>query len=158
MRLLGRVYEACLTVVAAAALIALFIHSGGVAQEPKIAPAVKDANAPANNSWGYSISVEPQPQSQMTYRDLKNRLNREDFLASLKALNTALNQVSDGATFVWKRKKNGLKGAIKPTSAFRNDDGQVCRHLMFSLYIGGYVKSIQSFACRGDNGRWVLEG
>lgn len=112
----------------------------------------------AKNPWGYRLHVEPKPKKRITFRDLKDGLDNDDFVASLKALDMALNEVGDGSTFVWRRKNNKLKGAIKPTSAFRSTDGRVCRHLVFSLYLHGYVKSIESIACRKPDGRWVLDG
>lgn len=115
----------------------------------------KNAEVKGSAPWSYSLQVEPAAQQRLTYRDLKDRLDRNDFLAALKAMNVALDEVGDGSTFVWRRKNHGLKGAIKPFAAYQAADGRICRKMVFSLFLGGYEKSIKSVACRGSDGRWV---
>lgn len=108
--------------------------------------------------WPRQWEIIPEKRKVPTIRDLKSSLDHTDHLAALKALQLALDEVGDGSTFVWRRKSNKLKGAIKPTSVFRDDNGRICRHLIFALSLGGYVKSIESVACRGTDGRWNIDG
>lgn len=91
-----------------------------------------------------------------TLRQLKAKLDDSDRVAALRALHLALTRISDGATFVWRKRSRQLAGVIKPTAAFRNANGQVCRHLIYSLSLGRYIKSIESVACRDAKGRWQL--
>jgi surface antigen len=47
---------------------------------------------------------------------------------------------------------------IKTVSAFRDDEGRVCRHLTYSLSVGAYVKQVEGVACRQSDGQWSLAG
>jgi hypothetical protein len=47
---------------------------------------------------------------------------------------------------------------IKPVSAFRDDEGRVCRHLHYSLSLGTYVRQVEGIACREPGGVLSLEG
>ena len=106
---------------------------------------------------GASVGA-PQEFNLKVLRHLRAQLDEKDHLAALKALHIALSQLSDGATFVWRKKSRQLAGVIKPTMAFRNTEGQICRHVIYSLSLGRYVKSIEGIACRDTQGRWWLNG
>lgn len=88
--------------------------------------------------------------------ELQAKLGTSDQVAALQALQSALNQVGDGGTYIWKKHDTRLKGIIKPTTAFRNAHGQVCRHVIYALSIGDYRKQIEIIACREAGGRWRL--
>ena len=51
-----------------------------------------------------------------------------------------------------------LVGRIKPVSAFRDDQGRVCRHVVYSLALGTYQRQIEGVACRESDGSWSLSG
>lgn len=87
---------------------------------------------------------------------LRAELSYKDHVVALRALHMALTQVPDGGTFVWRKKSRSLKGFIQPTKAFRNAEGQVCRHIVYALALGRYIKQIEGIACRQDDGRWQL--
>ena len=89
---------------------------------------------------------------------LKARLDRSDRIAALTALELALNEVGDGVTLVWQRPERGLVGRIRPVSAFRDEKGRVCRHLVYSLTLGTYQREIDGVACREPDGSWSLSG
>lgn len=154
---LHNVFSGQLSVLVLASLFLVSTVNGvGIAGEDHIPAKLNEKADP--NPWAYRLDVAPQETQKTTVAELKAKLTQNDFLAALKALNMALNEVGDGATFVWRRKGHGLKGAIKPTAAFRSQDGRVCRHLVFALSLGGYVKSIESIACRQPSGAWVVDG
>jgi surface antigen len=90
--------------------------------------------------------------------ELRTRLDQSDRQAAYQALQLALDELGDGVTLVWKRPARGLVGKIKPVSAFRDDKGRVCRHLRYSLSLGGYEKEIEGNACREADGSWALAG
>lgn len=104
----------------------------------------------------------PKPQSKSLSFDqimlLRSRLNDGDRIAALRALHYALQEVADGTTFVWRRHKSPLKGFVRPTAAFRNADGLVCRHIVYGLSVASYVKRIEGIACRGRDGIWSILG
>jgi len=89
---------------------------------------------------------------------LRARLDQSDRQAAYQALALALDELGDGATLIWKRPARGLEGRIKPVSAFRDDKGRVCRHIVYSLSLGGYEKEIEGNACRETDGSWSLAG
>jgi surface antigen len=93
-----------------------------------------------------------------TFAELRSRLDGSDRALALNALQVALTELSDGSTLVWRRQSRALTGVIKPVSAFRDDEGRVCRHLTYSLSLGTYVKEVEGIACRGPDGNWSLEG
>ena len=56
------------------------------------------------------------------------------------------------------RAQRGLVGRIKPVSAFHDDKGRVCRHVVYSLALGTYQRQIEGVACRESDGSWSLSG
>jgi len=106
---------------------------------------------------GATGSVASQSQ-QLGLSDLKARLDGSDRLAAMQALELALSELGDGVTLVWQRPERGLVGRIKPVSAFRDDKGRVCRHVLYSLALGTYQRQIEGVACREPDGSWSLSG
>lgn len=95
---------------------------------------------------------------QLGLNELKARLDRSDRAAAMQALELALSELGDGVTLVWQRPERGLVGRIKPVSAFRDDQGRVCRHVLYSLALGTYQRQIEGVACRESDGSWSLSG
>ncbi len=92
------------------------------------------------------------------FKDFRAKLNESDFRTALTALQIALDETGDGRTFIWQKKNNGLKGMVKPTRAFRDSNGRICRHIILSLSIDRYLKTIEGVACRESNGLWTVNG
>jgi surface antigen len=90
--------------------------------------------------------------------ELKARLDKSDRTAAVRAFELALSELGDGVTLVWRRPERGLVGRIKPISAFRDDSGRVCRHVVYQLALGTYQRQIEGVACREPNGSWALSG
>lgn len=95
---------------------------------------------------------------QLGLNELKARLDRSDRAAAMQALELALSELGDGVTLVWQRPERGLVGRIKPVSVFRDDQGRVCRHVLYSLALGTYQRQIEGVACRESDGSWSLSG
>ena len=95
---------------------------------------------------------------QPSLSDLKARLDRSDRMAALQALELALSELGDGVTLVWQRSARALTGRIKPVSAFRDDRGRICRHVVYSLALGAFPREIEGVACRESDGSWSLSG
>jgi surface antigen len=100
------------------------------------------------------ISAPPKP----TLAELRARLDESDRALAVKALGLALNELGDGATLVWRRPERSLVGKIKPTAAFRDDEGRICRHVNYGITLGDYAKQVDGIACREIDGEWSLEG
>lgn len=114
---------------------------------------------PLRSSGASSGPQIPPGISQLrvtTLAELRSRLDDSDLLVALQALHFALSQVGDGGTYVWRKRSRQLMGVIKPTMAFRDEDGRVCRHVVYVLMLGSYSKSIEGIACRGLTGNWTL--
>jgi surface antigen len=95
---------------------------------------------------------------QLGLSELKARLDLSDRVAAVQALELALSELADGVTLVWQRPERALVGRIKPVSAFRDDKGRVCRHVVYSLALGTYQREIEGVACRESDGSWSLSG
>jgi len=104
---------------------------------------------------GADLAVVSQGQ-QLGLNELKARLDRSDRVAAVQALELALSELGDGVTLIWQRPERGLVGRIKPVSAFRDDKGRVCRHVVYSLALGAYQRQIEGVACREPDGTWTL--
>src|SRR5262245_35875333 len=81
-----------------------------------------------------------------------------DATTALHAIEVALTQAGDGATYLWQRGNGRLAGAIRVRSTFRDVEGRICRHLEMQMRLGTYVRSTEGIACRGIDGVWLLEG
>ena len=103
------------------------------------------------------VAVAPEGR-RLGLSELKARLSQRDRVAALQALDLALSELGDGVTLVWQRPERGLVGKIKPVSAFRDDRGRACRHVIYSLALGTYQRQIEGVACRESNGSWSLSG
>lgn len=85
-------------------------------------------------------------------------LDLNDEIATLETLQLALSEVGDGSTYVWHRYHGRLSGVIKPTASFKDDSGQVCRHLIVVLTSGTRSERTEGIACRLPSGQWQLQG
>ena len=103
-------------------------------------------------------AAPPAPQANPARRlsQLKAQLEYGDRVIAMRSLHLALTQVPDGGTFVWRKKSRSLKGVIRPSKPFRNNSGQICRHVIYALALGPYNKQIEGIACRQNDGRWQL--
>jgi surface antigen len=95
---------------------------------------------------------------QPGFDELKSHLDGSDRQAAVQALALALSELGDGVTLVWQRPERSLAGRIKPVSAFRDDQGRICRHVLYSLALGTYRREIEGVACREQDGSWSLAG
>jgi surface antigen len=106
-----------------------------------------------------SVLIDTESAKQpATFAELRARLDGTDRAVALNALQVALTELGDGATLIWKRPSRELTGVIKPVSAFRDDEGRVCRHLTYSLSLGTFVREVEGTACREPSGTWSLAG
>ena len=90
--------------------------------------------------------------------EIKSILEPGDDIAALQAIDVALTQASDGATYVWRHGNGRLNGAVHMTRTFRDADGRICRHLQMTLAAGTYSRQREGIACRDRDGRWAIEG
>jgi surface antigen len=114
---------------------------------------LKAKESGANDAAAVAARHEPQG-----LQELKSTLDRSDRAVALQALQMALTELGDGVTLVWRRPASQLSGRIKPVSAFRDDQGRICRRLVYSLAQGAYEKEIEGVACREEDGRWSIAG
>ena len=107
-----------------------------------------------------SVVIDAEGGKQpVTFAELHAKLDSNDRAVALNALQVALTELGDGTSLVWQRQSRELTGVIKPVSAFRDDEGRVCRHLIYSLSLGTYEREVEGTACREPNGvAWSLAG
>jgi 17 kDa outer membrane surface antigen len=106
-----------------------------------------------------SVVIDTESAKQpTTFAELRAKLDGTDRAVALNALQVALTELGDGAELVWRRPSRELTGVIKPVSAFRDDEGRVCRRLTYSLSLDTYVRQVEGTACREKSGAWSLAG
>ena len=113
---------------------------------------------PASNTGPIPPEQREKLWPKPALADLKSTLDDTDAIAALEAVQMALTEVGDGATYIWHRRHGRLSGAIQPTSSFKDSTGHVCRHIVMALTSGSYSRKAEGIACRLSTGVWVLEG
>ena len=116
------------------------------------ATAASQGSAPLATPPGTVLALPaPRSRSQVAFDD-------SDAVAALDALDTALSEVGDGGTYVWRRRDGQLSGTARPTSSFKSASGQPCRHLVVTLQSRDRTRSLETIACRLPDKRWQLDG
>jgi surface antigen len=105
--------------------------------------------------WQAEVSADPALESG---QPLSAKLTADDPVALLEAMRYALDEVADGATYVWHRVDGPLQGAVRPIASFRDDTGAVCRRLSVTLSFENISRWTDAVACRAAGGRWVVGG
>lgn len=85
-------------------------------------------------------------------------LDETDEIAALESVQFALSEVGDGASYIWHRNNGRLSGLVQPVTSFKDQQGQVCRHVVVILTSGSNSKKAEGVACRATSGQWKLEG
>jgi hypothetical protein len=116
-----------------------------------LAPGLVAASEPQHASRTSPATPSAQP-------DLRQSLDDSDEVATLDAIHVALSQVGDGGSYVWHRNHGRLSGVFQPTQSFKDQSGQVCRHLTIMLVSGAAMRKTEGIACRLATGRWQLDG
>lgn len=116
--------------------------------------AARQADAPA---IGQAAKAGPQGLDH-DFGIARPILERADEIAVLEAVQIALSEVGDGAAYVWHAKNGRVSGVIRPTAAFRNPDGRICRNMLLAISAGSYSREREGIACREIDGVWHLEG
>jgi hypothetical protein len=132
---------------AAFLFLATLISSGDLRAEGRILETAPGAG---------EVSAPQSPESDFPL--VRPRQDPSDEVAALEAVEIALTQAGDGATYVWQRGQGRIGGAVRMTSTFRDVDGRICRHLVMQIRQGTYSRRTEGIACRGEDGVWVLEG
>jgi surface antigen len=113
------------------------------------------ANSAETGTWQTDVAADPAPDGG---QPLSAKLTDDDPVALLEAMRYALDEVADGATYLWHRVDAPLKGAVRPIASFRNESGAVCRRLSVTLTFEAATRWTDAVACREDGGRWVIGG
>ncbi len=141
----------------AALLLAAFAVSPA-ALSPKLAVA-EEQHAPRS---GGPTCTCPDGDANLwqrpKYAELRATLDATDEIAALESVQIALNEIGDGASYVWHRRNGRLSGVVQPTASFKDAAGHVCRHLVVTLSSGERTRRTEGVACRLADGRWQLEG
>jgi surface antigen len=122
-----------------------------------LSPALLPLKAAESGADDVAAAMASEPQTY-GWNELKSRLDQSDRAVAFQALQMALTELGDGVTLVWRRSESQLVGRIKPVSAFRDDQGRICRHLVYTLTLGAYERKVEGVACREEDGSWSLTG
>jgi 17 kDa outer membrane surface antigen len=128
--------------------------------EPFTAPPSERHNSgPQTEAPSCSCPRDPARSGKPKFAAMNGAaLDETDEVAALSSVQHALNSAGDGQAYVWQRSNGRLSGLVRPISSFRNDDGQVCRHVIVMLTTGKRTQKMESTACRLERGRWQLGG
>ncbi len=85
------------------------------------------------------------------------KLKLDDRVAALQAIQFTLDEVGDGATYLWHRKVGELHGYVKPVATYMDEQGRICRRLQLALTVGDFSREVEGTACRAKDKRWLLE-
>lgn len=135
----------------AIAVLSTSASAGGPLTGPATDPSLASGTL---GSWAAGTSIE-SPEGANVEADLA-ALDDNDHRATLEAIQYALMEVADGASFVWRRTTSRLHGVVRPTSSFRDSEGRVCRHIELGLSAGTVTRRIEGIACREATGVWLL--
>jgi surface antigen len=139
--------------VSATAALFVFVAALILPCEPRAEPvATSQQNAFTGNI------IHASPRRSLDLPTLRAPIEAGDHISTLQAIEIALTQAGDGATYVWHRGNGRITGAVRPTSTFRDADRRICRHLEMQLRLGAYVRRTEGIACRSGDGVWELEG
>lgn len=141
--------------VAAFAAVFLFATTFILSDSSWAGPAGRAEAAATEPGWQPPKPLAPMP---LEHPAIQPQIEPGDDVAALEAVDIALTQASDGATYVWRRGNGRLVGAVRPTKTFRDADRRMCRHIEMQLRLGTYMRRTEGIACRGADGIWVLEG
>ena len=137
-------------IAAACALLAASAATAVVALAP--------AHVSANDE---TAAAQDRPENQNppeTIAEVRPELEQRDEWAALEAIEIALSEVGDGASYVWHAHSGRLSGVVRPTNAYKEPGGRICRHIAVSLSVGGFTRETAGVACRLASGVWQLEG
>jgi surface antigen len=121
-----------------------------------LSPALSPLQAEENGADDVAMMATSHTPQGLT--ELKSSLDHSDRMVALQALQMALTELGDGVTLVWRRPVSQLVGRIRPVSAFRDDQGRVCRNVVYAIEQGGQRKRIEGAACRKADGSWAIQG
>jgi hypothetical protein len=120
-------------------------------------PLAVQNGSPQSTAPSCSCPDDPARSGKPKFAGLNGAaLDESDEVAALASVHLALNSVGDGAAYVWQRSNGHLSGLVRPISSFRNDAGQICRHVVVMLTTGQRTQKMESTACRLEGGRWQL--
>jgi hypothetical protein len=115
-----------------------------------------------DSSWKPAIMIAPgrapvDDSSEVpTFEALQASVGADDSVAALEAVQRALDEVGDGAAYVWHRQTGPLWGVVRPLATQRNAAGWPCRRLSVALSLGEHTRSTEVTACRAPDKRWWL--
>lgn len=127
--------------------------SGLSAALPALLVAAATASTPAASAAEAKIPANTPAPARLT-----QPLDVYDEIAALESMQFALTQVADGSTYVWHRSHGRLSGMVRPTSSFKAENGQVCRHIVVVLNGVELTKKTETIACRQNDGSWQIDG
>lgn len=111
-----------------------------------------------DEDWSATVvGTDAEPVSNGLSQALPIKLDLDDRVAALQAIQFTLEEVGDGSTYLWHRKVGELHGFVKPVQSFVDAQGRVCRRLKLALTVGEFSREVEGAACRAEDRRWLLD-
>lgn len=134
---------------------AIVFFPGLAAAEPA---AMERAAAPRCTCPASNKTARPKLANLPPPPVIATPLDSSDEIAALQSLQYALNEVPDGASYVWHRSNGRLSGVVRALSSFKDASGAVCRHVLVVLSSARDTNKTEAVACRETGGVWKLDG
>lgn len=139
--------------ITAMVLIAMIsINADFAFADDRAGPKLRDTQG----TRSHAVTQEPGLRGTVVARPPK--LDISDRIATLIAVATALDEVADGATYVWYRRTGRLSGLFKPIRSYTDDSGRICRVIQLTLTAGHMTQSRVGRACHNRDRGWSLGG
>lgn len=115
------------------------------------------AQALDDEDWSATVvGTDAKPADGLS-QALPIKLDLDDRVAALQAIQFTLEEVGDGSTYLWHRKEGELHGFVKPVQSYVDAQGRVCRRLKLALTVGEFSREVEGAACRAEDRRWLLD-
>ncbi len=134
-----------------ASIGAMLLLAAAVLGAPAKAQALDDED------WSATVvGTDVKPADGLS-QALPIKLDLDDRVAALQAIQFTLEEVGDGSTYLWHRKEGELHGFVKPVQSYVDAQGRVCRRLKLALTVGEFSREVEGAACRAQDRRWLLD-
>ena len=111
-----------------------------------------------DEDWSATVvGTDTEPALDGLSKALPIKLDLDDRVAALQAIQFTLDEVGDGSTYLWHRKEGELHGFVKPVQSYVDDQGRVCRRLKLARTVGEFSREVEGAACRAEDRRWLLD-
>ncbi len=107
--------------------------------------------------WSATVAGGVSSLSTAPHGDaLPVKLKLDDRVAALQAIQFTLDEVGDGATYLWHRKDGELHGYREAGCLLSRRQRPRLPQAQLALTVGDFSREVEGVACRAEDKRWLL--